>query len=321
MEHAFWTVTLVIWFSMSVPIQCKSCYCIIFIILLHKRLYSQFSTACPVSVSTEGDLDRLIRKAEEQTQNGVIVLPVFQWHTSQTSEIENVVRIPTGMTATFACPTNMAADTAKTIVWRHQNRTIAANNDETASTSTFFYNRKDRAEFSYFFIHNVTYSALGSVQCLHRYNRSDDLFLIKRFELRPKLQSVEEVFPEVMLNVTSTQSKNVSVSCTANVDCRCTKGPYFLIKYDRIFAVKPRDLSPGTLRPSRLLSYPPDVSHYKWFYNCRTMIERDTIPCTATLFVFLSKHSQHRSVPVECWAQPDVNSNVWFVQKAYVNFV
>ncbi|XP_055347007.1 uncharacterized protein LOC129594366 isoform X1 [Paramacrobiotus metropolitanus] len=314
MEDVFWTVALN--FSSLVDIHCKTRYCLI-LILLYKGLYSQLCAACgPVPPTNEGDLDRLVRKAEDEVQNGAIILPAFQWPRSHKNEMKNVIRTLTGMTATFACPTNMLTDT----VWRHQNRTIAADNEETSKTRTFFYTRKDRGEFSYFFIHNVTYSALGGVQCLHRFNGSEDLFLIKHFELLPKLHSAEEVFPTVMLNVTSKQARNVSVTCTANVDCRCTKGPHLLFKFDRLFAVGPRDLTSGRVRPSRLRRRPPDVSKYEAFHNCRDMPERDTAPCSATLFLILSAHPQHRSVPVECWAQPDGNSDEWFVQKARVKF-
>ncbi|XP_055354154.1 uncharacterized protein LOC129599843 [Paramacrobiotus metropolitanus] len=210
--------------------------------------------------------------------------------------------------------------------------TIAANTTPPTTSEAYFYTRTIHQNASHFFIHNMTFYANGDVQCLQYINGSDELRVIKHWELVGKFHSAKQVFAGEMTTVRTRATEiftfsTIAFTCKTTFNCICGRHPpKFIWKLDDKFVVVSK--KPPGLREFLMEAYdskttdllnPLGVTFKNISWGCRDVDHPHQGPCQMTMRAYECISLRDQPLVVQCWVQPDRTRNVWFVQKATFN--
>ncbi|XP_055354176.1 uncharacterized protein LOC129599861 [Paramacrobiotus metropolitanus] len=141
--------------NVCLPIQALPNSCRLWLLVLLKMaLDGGWSDGCPSSSPKLTLLEESLLQAEQQMQDGRMLLPILDRFLPP--EKQEILRAAIGTTVSFSCtPLATGVTDPLQLIWRHHNLLIYANSSVPPATSeAYFYTHAVHGPASHLFIHN-----------------------------------------------------------------------------------------------------------------------------------------------------------------------
>ncbi|XP_055347562.1 uncharacterized protein LOC129594789 [Paramacrobiotus metropolitanus] len=303
------------------PWVCRSVWLIFFNLTV--KLYMVGGCQVSRGLSPIEKIAAAVAEAESKMKDGIIVLPSDPSPQNET-EIpkENIIKAAVGATARFSCGPNNPADTGvyselDRMLWRHKSVMIYPNMSSDPNGGSFSYSQTKTGRF--FFIHNVSISSAGKVECgvICRSGATERFCVLEEYQFVPKLRA-HDVFRNTMRNI-STAFLSFAMPCSTRFSCSESGIElYFIWKMNNYFLLAPKQhyLQLIIKRQDGV----PGMSQGEVNIHYSDPAEKDGF-CQTTLQMQMRGLTGHPPAHIQCWVRADERSQEWFVQHAYVNFI